>query len=128
GVGVPVELLGEYLRLKGYRIARKTRRSIETNAPRDVVVDAARRIGDTIAKARSVKLSNTAFKMVVVASAMLGLEPSLVIERGLKEGVLEASAESIRVSHFWRKSLMDFLESLKEPPASGGREAYKRNL
>ncbi|MDM7275760.1 MAG: DUF2067 family protein [Thermoprotei archaeon] len=117
GVGVPVELLGEYLRLKGYRAARKTKKSIETSAPKDVVVDAARRIGDSLVKAGSVKLSNTAFKMVVVASAMLGLEPSLVVERGLKEGVLEASAAgSIRVSHFWRKSLTDFLEALKEAP------------
>ncbi len=116
GVGVSVELLGEYLRLKGYRVARKTRKSIETDAPKDIVVDAARRIGGALAKVGGVKLSNTAFKIVVVASAMLGLEPSIVVERGLEEGILEASATgSIRVSHFWRKSLRDFLGTLKEP-------------
>ena len=110
GTGVPVDTLEELLKLRGYPTRRRAKKSIETTAPKRVVVEEARKLAKALERLRGVKLSRTAVKIAAVASAYLGLDPLQVVEEAVKAGVLHREQDGrISVDYAWRGALREFI-------------------
>jgi len=110
GVGVPVDVLEELLKLKGYPARRRAKKSIETTAPKEVVEEAVRKLVEAYKSVRHDKISKRAMKMVIVASAYLELNPPQVIEEALKAKILSKDPNGrIRIEYAWRGALRELV-------------------
>jgi hypothetical protein len=116
GIGIPVDTLEELLRLRGYPARRRTKRSksVETTAPREVVVEEIKRLAEAYSKVRGERMSEGAMKLVVVASAYLGVDPQSVIRKALEIGVVVRESDGkLRVDYAWRGALREVIRAYR---------------
>ncbi len=92
GLAVPGDVLAVVLRLEGSRAEYRDGRLV-TDAPYDVVVDAARRVRKALEEAKALAATRTAKKAVVAAAALTGLEVDRVVAAGLEAGLLSEDEE-----------------------------------
>jgi len=116
GVKIPIDTLEELLKLKGYTVVRKTKRSIDTNAPLNVIEEYARKLGEVLSKIRDAKMSRAAKKSIIVASAFLDIDdPMKLIEECLAKGMMVKGDDGrIKTWYTWRGALREIIKTLKQ--------------
>lgn len=121
GAGIPVDTLEELLKLKGYPTRRKAKKSIETRAPRKVVVEEASKLVKAYEKLKDIKISKSAAKMVSVASAYLDLDPLKVVEEATNMGLIYRDPHGrFGMNYAWRAALREFIRSYRTRMSQSG--------
>ncbi|MEM1927264.1 MAG: DUF2067 family protein [Acidilobaceae archaeon] len=89
GAKIPIDTLAEYLRRRGYYVGFRSRRSIETNAPREVVEEAARKLAESYERVSGehARISKAVAKALSVILALTGRDLEKVVELCLAEGL-----------------------------------------
>ncbi len=111
---IPVDTLEELLKLRGYPARRRAKKSIETTAPKEVIVEEARKLGEAYRKVREEKISGSAMKMIAVAAAYLEVDPREVIEKAIEIGVLTRDPDGkLRIGYAWRGALREVIRAYR---------------
>lgn len=103
GLAIPMDVLAEVLRRNGWR-ARESEEGIETDAPFDEVVSAAKLVAEAVGEMQHLDAARGAKKALATAMAVTGAPLQDAINAGLEAGVLvERSEGGLEARVPWRE-------------------------
>lgn len=104
----PPLLLVEILKKKRFTASYENG-VIETNADLDTLKELIDRIASIFEEIKYDVRSTTTKYFIVSASILTGLEPRIVIEKGIEKGLLKLEEEKPKLTKEWRQALSEFI-------------------
>lgn len=125
----PPEALVEALKIRGYAASLGEGRNVlRTNAPSSVVLELAKSIARVLEEIRFSVRGSSAKRVVASVSAGLGLEPSIVVEYGVRLGVFGYDEdERIVLKEEWRRAIRKLVVVLRSKGLEEGSELAGEN-